>query len=157
MCLQRPRVHEAVCLIIICTVYVCMLCDSMCVCLWPATPVHLKLFGCRQARSARSRLLHLVNPPLLCLLLRLSVYECLLSVCECAWLLLSRALMWIPTHAQMRALSLGYATCHNYLSTYPLYTHTHTCTNTQQLNRYYEINQYSINLPFLIFSLVLAW
>lgn len=71
----------------------------VCVCvLWPATLVHLKLFSCRQAHSARSRVLHLVNLALNCLLGRLGSSVCrLLSVrvCVCARtrLLQSRALM----------------------------------------------------------------
>lgn len=92
------------------SLYLC----KLCVCLWSVTSVHLKLFSCRQAHSARSGLLHLVKRPLFSLFLRLHIYECMLSggvwlhVCEAElqyvllWRLLSHAPMQIQENAQMR-------------------------------------------------------
>lgn len=79
------------------------------VCLWPATPVHLKLFSCRQARSARSRALHLVNLGLNRLLGRLT--SCVYNT---------------HTLTILCAFSATYAILLNYISTYPRHTDTHS-------------------------------
>lgn len=107
---------------------------SMCVCvcvLWPATPVHLKLFSCRQAHSARSRALHLVNLALNCLLGRLGSSVCVASlVCVCVCVCTDEAFTITCAHvnnhtrAIVRAFPARYAMRLNNISTYPLYTDT---------------------------------
>lgn len=82
------------------------------VCLWLATPVHLKLFSCRQARSARNRALHLVNLGLNSLLGTLGSCLCVLHNTR--------------TRTILCAFCATYAMLLNYISTYPQYTDTHS-------------------------------
>lgn len=98
--------------------YACMV--HVHVCLWPATLVHLKLFSCRQARSARSRALHLVNLGLSRLLGRLGSCVCV-RVCEKECVCFAQY-----PRAILCAFPATYAMLLNCISTYPLYTDTHS-------------------------------
>lgn len=100
----------------------------------PATPVHLKLFNCRQALSARSRLLHLVSPPFLCLPPRVCVY-------------LYCALLYVHTHTVPGLGNVSEYLPPNHLSP------AQVRSSTQWLKPYCNINQHSITLS----SFISAW
>lgn len=137
--------------------YTCVWYVTLCVCLWPATPVHLKLFGCRQARSARSRPLHLLYPPLSLSSLETQCVWMSAWKHARAWLLLPHAHMWIPTHKHKCLYNCRVMQSALVHTSYPLIpcTQTHTVTQTE-LNRYSKINQYSITLSSLI-SACVSW